>query len=367
MQMSSRGPALAEDEEAMQGISVWLAPDAATLTATVEESDRSQILDGIVTYGTELVVVIENKITWAEATDQPARLNLHGSPVVFKKEPVSISWQRLLDVFSDLVDREDLVPAADRMILGDFFELVEEHFPKLGPYSTLGRCGDHRFRLDRRLDSLLESIVQRSDGKATGWRNLGGTAKIFMAWLGLDKAGGFVCLRMYPADTLGQARAFYRDPASVRAVLALREEGWTIEVNFHWGFTATGYAWSRGPVPVDAYCDYWLRAIGQTREVVRAEWEAYWSQLVADGIVPGIAKQEFDAEFTASKRNKASPRPGLACEFRWPLADARKLDDKGLLAKAVQERLDQMLAALLAPLTGSKASRSVRAVGADWI
>src|SRR5882672_7315900 len=50
--------------EAVRGISVWLAPDATQSRAPIESSDRQQVLDGIVTYGSDLVVVIENKITW---------------------------------------------------------------------------------------------------------------------------------------------------------------------------------------------------------------------------------------------------------------------------------------------------------------
>lgn len=342
------------DEEAIPGISVWLAPDAKQIPKAVQESDRAQILDGVITYGTDLVVVIENKIGWGGVTQQPSRLNLHGSPIVFRTEPVSVPWQSLLERLADLAERDDLVPLPERMLIGDFFELVEEHFPAIGPYSSLSRCGDHRQRLDRRLDAMLEEIAGTPEGKARNWRNLAGTSKIFMAWLGLDKAGTSVCLRMYPADTLGQARAFYRDAASVRAVLALRSEGWTIKPNFHWGFMATGYAWSRGPLGVDDYCSYWLDRIEATRELPRPEWESYWSDLQRAGVVPAQAREEFDEEFTRSKRNKVHPRPGLACEFRWPLPDARKMDDKGQLAVAIRERLNQMLAALRAPLVGTR-------------
>ncbi len=338
------------DDEAIQGISVWLAPDAKQLTGAVEVSDRNQVLDGIVTYGTDLVIVIENKITWSKVTNQPLRINVHGSPVTFDTPPVSVTWQGLLEMLSDLVDRDDLVPLTERMLISDFFELVEQHFPHVGPYSTLSRCGNHRFRQEHRLDAIQEMAVGTTEGKGLGWRNLKGTAKIFMAWLGPNQTGKDVCLRMYPADTLGQARVFYEDAASVAAVLGLRAEGWDITPNFHWGFTAAGYAWSKSPLSVDDYSSYWLRGIATTREVTRGEWEECWKKLVKDQIVPGSSKPDFDLTFTNSQRQKASPRPGLLCEYTWPLNEAAKLDERGKFHLVVRERLNQMLGALRAPL-----------------
>ncbi len=73
--------------EAVPGISVWLAPDACTVSAPIEPSDRQQVLDGIVTYGNELVVVIENKIAWGGVTEQPHQINLHGSRLVSRRNP----------------------------------------------------------------------------------------------------------------------------------------------------------------------------------------------------------------------------------------------------------------------------------------
>ena len=62
--------------EAISGISVWLAPDAAQVSAPIEASDRQQVLDGIVTYGHDLVVVIENKIAWGGVTKAARENNL---------------------------------------------------------------------------------------------------------------------------------------------------------------------------------------------------------------------------------------------------------------------------------------------------
>lgn len=342
--------------EVVPGISIWLAPDAAQISSPIKTSNRQQILDGIVTYGNDLVVVIENKVARGGVTEQPHQINLHGSPVVFEENPRSVMWQQLLAVLSDLVEHE-LVSGAERLLISDFLDLVEEHFPLIGPYSTLARCSKQRFRIERRLDTIQGEAVCTSDGKELGWRDLTGTPKIFMAGLVFNNENSRVCLQMCPGDTLGQSRAFYGDPSAVDAVLTLQSDGWSVNPNFHWGFMATGYAWMETSLPVDEYCAYWVKEIGATQELSRPEWEAYWTKLEAAHIVEPAGKEGFDAEFSRSQRQKAHPRPGLRCEYTWPLSAAQQLDARGKFVEKVRERLNQMLTALHAPLVTGPRSK----------
>jgi hypothetical protein len=334
--------------EAVPGISVWLAPDAAEVSARIAPSDRHQILDGIVTYGSDLVVVIENKISWGATTDQSHQINLHGSPVKFREKVCPVSWQDFLGVLSDLIEH-DLVSGAESTLIGDFLDFAEERFPHIGPFATLVQCGENVFRIERRLDTVQGQVAGTEVRKGLGWRKITGTPKIFMAWLGLAKDTSAACLRMYPADTLGQSRAFYNDPKSVGAVLALRTQGWSVEPHFHWGFMAGGYAWMKTPLSVDDYCIYWTNQIGTARELGRPEWEGYWARLESARIVEAAEKEAFDHEFTRSQRQRAQPRPGLFCEYRWQLTEARRLDARGKLVESVRARVNQMLDALHAP------------------
>ena len=184
-------------------------------------------------------------------------------------------------------------------------------------------------------------------GKAKGARDLSGTAKIAMAWLGFT--GDKVCLRMYPGDTLTQSRALYGDRSGLNAILALQSDGWHVEPNFHLGFMATGYAWAKTLLPVEKYCEYWINEIGNTNELSRSEWEDYWVKLEHDKIVEANAKEAFVKHFTNTLRQRAHPRPGLSCWYKWSLAEAQRLDSKGKFVEKVRERLNQILSALNAP------------------
>jgi hypothetical protein len=343
------------DGEAVAGISVWLAPDAAPISEAMSPSERQQVLDGIITYGDALVVVVENKIRIGGVTEQPHRINLHGAPIVWNDVPAAVDWQTLLGALSDLVERS-LVSGAEQLLLTDFLELVEAYFPRIGPYSTLARCGSQPFRLERRLDTVLGVAIDIPETQELGRRDLRGTGKIAMVYLRYSPKQSAVCLRMYPGDTLGQARDLYGDPIAVKAILALRLAGWLVDPNFHWGFMSTGYAWSKTQATVEDYCECWLENIGETRELRRPEWEAYWMRLETARIVEPNDKLQFDAHFTASQRTKAHPRPGLSCEFVWPLVEAQQLDTKGQFGDAVRSRVNQMLVALRAPLINGGAS-----------
>ena len=112
---------------------------------------------------------------------------------------------------------------------------------------------------------------------------------------------------------------------------------------------ATGYAWVETPLSVKDYCAYWVKEIGATRELSRPEWETYWATLEADQIVEAAGKKKFDEAFTSSQRQKVHPRPGLCCEYTWPLSKAQGLDADGKLVEEVRARLNQMLTALHAP------------------
>jgi hypothetical protein len=79
-------------------------------------------------------------------------------------------------------------------------------------------------------------------------------------------------LRLYPADTLEQARIFYRSAARVQRTLALRDHGGQLAPIFHFGFMSRGLCWSRSSLATDDYARYWVERIDETRAINRDEW-----------------------------------------------------------------------------------------------
>jgi hypothetical protein len=69
-----------------------------------------------------------------------------------------------------------------------------------------------------------------------------GTTAVKFAYLDAPEQRGLP-LRLYPADTLEQARVFYASPARVQRTLALGRRGWELEPKFHFGYRERGLCW----------------------------------------------------------------------------------------------------------------------------
>ena len=338
--------------EAIQGISVLQSADVREIEGTVQTTDRGQVLDGIVRYGDELLIVIETKLAGPVATRQPLNLNLHGAPVRFDSGAQAVSLRDLLAAWSDLVE-SDVVAGAERTIISDFLDFAERHFPRLGPYTTLARCKNNRFRVSRRLKAVLDEI---GGGLTThDYLELRGRSTVDRAYLQFDETSQHIRLGVYPADTLTQAKVFYSRPGAAVAVLSLRDAvaDWKVEPNFHFGFMATGLLWTTVDAPLEEYVSHWSEYIATTSAINREQWEDFWRDLVQQRYARTDEKTQFDQLFTSTGRNSASPRPGLKCFYSWELSEAKRLDEGKGLVTAVAHQLDVVLRALGENLHGT--------------
>jgi len=341
------------DEGVIRGLSVWLAPEPSRRHAPVSASERRQILDGIIEYGDELVVAIENKIRAGIASGQPSSINIGDAAVEFDPRVRTVEWQDLLAAFAD-VSLRDLVSGSEQKLLDDFLEFAEHHFPQVGPYSTLRRAATSRARVSRRLDVVLaaatgieERARQDSVSRRLPARPDGVQRSVKMVFLDQHPDSGDIRLRIYPGDTLSQAKALYARADAVRGLLMM--PGWEVRPNHHWGFMTSGYCWSHGTIGTSDYIEYWITRILKAGAIPRNAWEDEWAQLERLGIVAQNDWAEFQRRFVRAKIAKAFPRPGLCCEYTWSLESAIALDDKGQFVRAVHAEIRGLLTQLGEP------------------
>lgn len=359
--------AVDEDVDKAELISVFLAPERPMVAGgDVQESDRGQVLDAIIDYGGEVIVVIENKVF--EADDEQARnINLHGAGVqIVDGQPVVVVlWREFIEALMALRER-GLVAGTEAAVVDDFLTYTEDHFPDLGPYRSLALCSRAPARIQRRLRQVLGDAV---NGEAVASQygpyvpTPGGTAVAANVYLTLANhhldehvvaTGGAIELGLYPADTLTQAQAFYGDPSAIQGLRQLvTEHGWDAGPNFHFGHMARGFCWTNSSIELDAYLDLWQEHIHDTGQMPRDEWDATWSWLLEEKIASPEDRPEFDRHFTNSRRKTATPRPGLWLARRWPLVEAETLDTQGVLADHVRTALDHALTALGQPQIAS--------------
>jgi len=348
----------AGDPEGPRVLSVFLGPEVAETDGVVRESDRGQVLDAILDYDGELVVVVENKI--AEADDwQSRRINLGTQKARLDTAQFPVSWRDVLEDFMRLLER-DLVSGAERTVLEDFMDYVERHFAGLGPSRTLALCRGNPYRQARRLRTLLteatgiEAAFRRSGalGKSVPFIELPGAHTVKTAYLHMNDDEDAVWLTLFPADTLGQARTLYTDHAAVKRLLALQERSWELTPNFHFGFIQRGLAWSRPSpelAPVEDYITLWQSEIGSSGSIPREAWPRYLDWLVEKRVAADGYQETFHRAFTGTDRESATPRPGLRLVHSWAIADAERRDTERRLVDEVRTKIDEALRALGEP------------------
>jgi hypothetical protein len=337
-------------DEHVSLVSVFLAPsEPLGDEVVVKTSERLQVLDAVIEYGEELVVVVENKV--AEASDVQAReLNIDGAGVqlVAGQERQVVTWPQMIGDITGIVER-GLVGGAERGALEDFLAYVEDHFAGLGPYRTLGLCADNEFRVARRLRALLGEAAGQ-EARIDKW----GPTVALPELLGTAARAYLFCapgveLSLYPADTLSQARAFYARAGVIDAVQALAAQpGWDLKPNYHFGHMEGGYTWTTTSIDAASYIELWREKILDTGAVKRDQWDIYWSWLIEQGLAASRDRSDFDRHFTTTSRQSAIPRPGLMLVRRWERDEAETLDASRKLAATIKKALDAAIEALSA-------------------
>jgi hypothetical protein len=342
-----------ESDEQAELVSVYLAPEEPLSGGgVVTAKDRAQVLDAIIDYGGELLVVVENKV--AEADDWQARnLNTSGARVTIApgQEVIVVLWRDVLEAFVSLRERQ-LVSGAEAAVLDDFLTYTEDHFPALGPFRTLALCRGNEFRQTRRLRQVLGEAAE-AEAMASLYgpyvptpagRVIGANAYLKV------RNENEIELALYPADTLTQARGFYSSRPAIEGLrdLAARD-GWHAGPNFHFGHYERGFCWTCNRVDLDRYLGLWSDRIDDEGAVERARWDDYWTWLESEQIACPQDRAEFDRHFTNSNRSSAVPRPGLWLSRRWSVDEAEQLDSRGVLAAQVRESLDEALVAMGEP------------------
>src|SRR5215471_1472825 len=182
---------------------------------------------------------MESKIVGEAPSDQARLLRLRGVEVRESKV-VGLGWHELLEDWWGLVERGLLGPA-ERVLMEDLIALTEEHFPRLLPFSTLGRAGGNDLRRQRRLMTVLR--------EATGIADVKPERRPWIATVMLDEAirtkstqrislrhqAGGLALYTFPAELKPQAEALYRTGRAQRLLDFLAEHpgAWQARPNVH--------------------------------------------------------------------------------------------------------------------------------------
>jgi hypothetical protein len=259
-----------------------------------------------------VISVIVNKV--APADDWQARyLNLAGSRVKIGEGQTGgqcCYCGRYLKRSSDCASGSSLAALRRRCWI-DFLTHVEDYFPSRS-FRTLALCKRDYGRMTRRLRDLLGEAAG-TDATIDHWGTyvLLTSDLVQSVYLQVTEDREGIELAFSPADTLTQARVFYRRAKIVTAVKALAElPGWQVQPNFHFGYRTPGFCWTHGEIELNDYIDLWsLRIAEGEHPVGPSDWGDYWEELVRLRVIDPDDRPEFDRCF----RNRPSAPPAQGC------------------------------------------------------
>jgi hypothetical protein len=126
-------------------LSVLITDSRVTADSNVRSSERNARYDGLITFGSNLTMVIENKPrsanVWFEQLN-PSRQNLAETTNVYSN-PAVLEWKEIIKQLNHLL----LIPTIsgyEKTMIEDFLSFIDEKFSYLNPYDSLHQCKGNR-------------------------------------------------------------------------------------------------------------------------------------------------------------------------------------------------------------------------------
>ncbi len=140
-------------------ISVVMTDETWKPEGDVVASDRGARYDGILSFDPLWIIVIENKPSSHDIWEELVHPSLpDGHEIEIDRTAIVLRWRNVVERLTALV-AANILHGAERMIVDDFLQFVDEHFSYLNPYRTFGQCKNFRPLLERRCRNVLEDVA----------------------------------------------------------------------------------------------------------------------------------------------------------------------------------------------------------------
>lgn len=349
-------------------VSIIMTDEAWKPEGVVTNSSRGARYDGIISFDPLWIIVIENKPSSDNIWEEQANPNLpEGHQIEIDGKLVVLRWRNVVERLTALLAGK-LLHGAECMIVDDFLQFVVADFPYLNPYDTFGQCKNSRQLLERRCRNVLESVAS---GRVA-WQPKWGTYYILLNQPSPVKMCGLypegeadeihqIRLAIYPGDSMVQARSFFaharRD--STDALLALRDQGWTISPNFHFGFIRRGFGHGvHTSLTLEEYIRHWTDRPIEQLSLDERTFETVLNAFAGSGMIDGSDIPSVLAGLPPSART-VNVIPGIEVVFDWPLNQAVELDRKGGMVEEFKRKANEALVACGCEPFGSSAAAGV--------
>jgi len=330
-------------------ISVIITDKTWVPSQDVRLTERQARYDGIVDFGQDFTIIIENK-PWSEniwedqlnpafqSVTDPAQINIYPKPVV-------LLWRDAVSRLTGLLER-GLIAGCEAMLVSDFLEFIDASFDYLNPYTSLRICKRSEYLLQRRCSQIMEQVKIGEVSHHRGWKDAikipDGIAQEVTLYPSPDERGTdfWIVLEMHPGDTVNQARRFFQN-IDKAGFFRLLEQKWEIYPNMHFSFMATNLYWSESDIDLEQYFDYWHKNKESIGQIVRDQngFGYYYTLLLKEGILTANDIRELEERTTNTGRQTINVCPGISLQYRWRLDEAIKIDYKDNFVKEVKARI----------------------------
>ena len=330
----------------------------ATTGSGVESSERNARYDGLITFGTNLTMVIENKPrsgnVWFGQLN-PSRQNLADETKLYSN-PIILEWKEIIKQLNHLLS-VPTISGYERIMIEDFLSYVDESFPFLNPYDSFHQCKGNTELINRRIFNLLKSIsLDESQVKYhQGWGYYIQTpAYQQIQQIGLilkPKENDFsIELSLYFGASQRQAIAFYNSNPNISE---LKNTRWELFPNFHVSFMNTNLVWFESD-DSEHYLRFWKDNVEKIRQQKRADVPKYFKWLESENVInmPKETEEQLNEKFYQTAMQTLNMCPEFGVIYSFNSTEAKELDKSGKLKFVLVEKIKEALKVV--GLDGSK-------------
>ena len=319
-----------------------------TNDTAIQSSERNARYDGIITFGSNLTMVIENKPrsgnVWFGQLN-PSRQNLAEDTIVYSS-PIVLEWKQIIKQLNHLLALPTM-SGNERILIEDFLSFVDENFPHLNPYDSFHQCKGNAELINRRASNLLKSIaLDESKIKYhRGWGYYLETPYREIQQVGLivnqDEKECCLELSFYFGDTQQQAIAFYNASPDISH---LKEPDWYCHPNFHVSFMTSNLVWFKLENS-EHYLKFWKNNVGKICQQKREDVPKYLKWLVDEEVIAMTkeVEEQLEENFYRTAMQTLNMCPGFGVLYTFNYADAEKLDKDGKLKFVLVEKIKEAL------------------------
>lgn len=330
----------------LQSVLITDSVTASGNAATV--SERSAVYDGIISFGSLLTIIIENKPrsgnVWFEQLN-PSREGLSEDTKLFSNT-VHLEWKEIIRRLNHLLNLPSL-SGYEKMMTEDFLSFIDNKFPHLNPFDSFALCKGNAELIGRRIQNLLKSLVIDEDlvRAHRGWGYHIVTPYPEVTKIGLiysEKENEWLLeLSLYFGNTQGQSQALYKTNPRIDHL----GKDWWIDIDFHFSYQSTNLVSFKKAPNTKAYIEFWKQNIKEIYQHQKEDIQEYVDWLKAKKVLTIQPEEEerLKTRFFKSKIPVLNICPGFGAIYEITGRDAEEMDKNDVLKNMLRDAIKEGL------------------------